>query len=355
MHRTRHIDYFDWIRAFACVAVVLIHLCATYAGMASVDDMGFGNAVRNMFVPTVLARWAVPLFFMMTGALLLDPERPLEGRRLWGYIARMLAVMATFGLFFSLLKHLADDPAPSLSLLGSSILGVLDGSAWGHLWYVGALIGLYLVTPFVKAFTDRASVGQVEVALLVIYALGCVVPLINALTGLTIRTFFPVPYEVFYFLLGHYAHALIERGALSRRFGDVMRPVVAAGVVSLAAMLAAIVVCILFFHFDGYIFTDPLSPLVGPYALMIFMLFKRHADRPVTNPVVGVLSAHCFGIYIVHPVFTRVIKLLGWQTVYMAMPPLVGEAVFTAAIVALTAACVWVLNRTRFCREFLRL
>ena len=352
----RHIAYFDWIRASGCIAVVLIHLCSTYSNTVLLDQMGLGNAIRNMFVPTVFARWAVPAFFMMTGALLLDPARAIGGRKLLGYIGRMLAVLAVFGLAFSLMKCISEYGL-GVEALGAAILGLFTGTTWGHLWYVVALVGLYIATPFFKAFTEKADTAQVEIALLVLYVLGCVVPLVNVLTGLGINTFYyPVVYTLFYFLLGHYAHALIETGTLSRMRGGPMVPVVIAGIACLLAMLVGIVVCVEWFHFDGYILTDPLSCLVGPYALMVFMLFKRYANKPMARKsVIGVLSAHCFGIYIVHPVFTRLLKMLGFQGTFMAMPPLVGEFLFTAVLVALALGCVWLLDRLRFCRDFLRL
>ena len=69
----------DVLKALAIVGTVTIH-----ASTAAYYD-GFGSLpwLSAIFWGTI-SRWAVPVFFLCSGALLLDPDRDLSLRKLWG-------------------------------------------------------------------------------------------------------------------------------------------------------------------------------------------------------------------------------------------------------------------------------
>ena len=69
----------DVLKALAIVGTVTIH-----ASTAAYYD-GFGSLpwLSAIFWGTI-SRWAVPVFFLCSGALLLDPARELPLRKLWG-------------------------------------------------------------------------------------------------------------------------------------------------------------------------------------------------------------------------------------------------------------------------------
>ena len=58
-----------------------------------------------------LARWAVPVFFMMSGALILDPGREMPLRKVGRYIWRMAFILLTVGFAFCLMETVAKNAA----------------------------------------------------------------------------------------------------------------------------------------------------------------------------------------------------------------------------------------------------
>lgn len=55
--------YLDWLRAFACLAVVLIHCLTIYLDNTSVAEVGEVRAIVWTEIHVVFARWAVPFFW----------------------------------------------------------------------------------------------------------------------------------------------------------------------------------------------------------------------------------------------------------------------------------------------------
>ena len=67
MTKSNRIVYLDVLRVIACFSVIMVHSCAQYF----VKDIGsFNFWVGNIF--DGLARIGVPLFIMISGALMLD-------------------------------------------------------------------------------------------------------------------------------------------------------------------------------------------------------------------------------------------------------------------------------------------
>lgn len=85
---TFRVHSFSYLRAAACFAIVLLHtvFCAVslFPEEASATQALLSNIVVNNMM------WAVPCFLMVSGALLLNPERPVTVKKcLTKYIPRI--------------------------------------------------------------------------------------------------------------------------------------------------------------------------------------------------------------------------------------------------------------------------
>ena len=97
---------FSYLRSAACIAIIIIHTvyCALLmygSGLSQTQTIATW-AVNNCMM------WAVPVFVMVTGALLLDTGRTLTYRKLFGrYIARILGALVFFGVLFCVLDMIS--------------------------------------------------------------------------------------------------------------------------------------------------------------------------------------------------------------------------------------------------------
>jgi surface polysaccharide O-acyltransferase-like enzyme len=196
----------SYLRVVAIAAVVLVH---------SLSGMVTNEAVQDSltwWVGTALNRgvsWCVPLFIMISGALLLAP-RPGEGagtfyRRRLGRIAIPLVVAhAGYLAVRAFLDHEALTPQVVIHDL-------LTAQVYTALYFFWIILGLYLVTPPLRAIIGQRSPRDVAlfggVALAWMWLVAASVP-VTALTGGAPSPWQPaaltlwLPY-VGYFVLGY--------------------------------------------------------------------------------------------------------------------------------------------------------
>ena len=68
--RKARVTYFDWLRGMATLAVVVLHMFNKILTDHSVAELGVPMVLAWTELQLLLTRWAVPIFLMVTGALL---------------------------------------------------------------------------------------------------------------------------------------------------------------------------------------------------------------------------------------------------------------------------------------------
>ena len=327
--------YFEWARVLAAVAVVFLHVLVSTTVSNDVATLGVPFALTYAELQLPLTRWAVPVFLMISGALLLNPAKEISFAKIGRYVGRMAFVLATFGLLYCLMESVFV-LGLSWASVGDAVLSLLSGQSWDHMWYVYALIGLYLLTPPLKTFVAASSRRQLEIALAVLFALTLVVPTANSLLGTSLVTLVWVSFAVFYYLFGHYAHTYLQFSW----------KIAVAGIAAILLSMAGTAWYVTQLGDYAAFLCDPSCFLVAIYSAAVFLAFKRFCDRPAKEGgVVTTLSSYSFGIYIVHPLFLNILfKVLGWMP-GVTMPLVVFELVVFAIALAASIALVWVLKR----------
>ena len=345
--RGHWVNYFVWLRAIAAISIVFMHaIVSTMNDAVPEVTSPTAKAVGQAFM-IPLTRWAVPVFFMVTGALLLDPRKEVGPDRIKRYVGRMVVILLTFGYVFSVSQRVIEDGLSGFAALGNGLVSLAFGSSWDHMWYVYALIGIYLLIPALRAFVRAASRETYRFTLIVLYVLCFVVPTLNELTILDFTTLH-VPsaiYPVCYVLLGYYAHRYLRLDGRSAVVGAVVG--VASGVAATAigvwGELAETSVDIAFF---------PQSALILPYALLVFLAFKRFLDPvPVDrHPAIREVDHLGLGLYVIHPIFVHAFVAL----VPVSVMPLPAYVLCCFAVaLALGLAGTWALKKIPWYGKFL--
>lgn len=153
--------WLDRLRVLATLAVVGTHV-AVFAGTASESrgtyEWWFGAVLLGF------CRWCVPVWVMISGALLLSGSdnqsiSQFYHRRISRILIPLLGWSVVYSLWTFLRSHLKGEPLPWMHQL----LTTLDGRAYYQLWFLLPLLMLYLATPFlrmiVRESTDRQVLG----------------------------------------------------------------------------------------------------------------------------------------------------------------------------------------------------
>ena len=355
------IVWLDVVRFVAMFAVVMCHCCDPFTFTPSVTSPELklcGTVYGSLLRP------CVPLFVMITGALLL-PVKGDAGPFYRKRISRVVWPFALWSVLYSMFPWLtgvlgmpksvvsvcfpyATEPILEQSFTTSALntarcllnFGEIDA----HMWYIYLLIGLYLYLPVFSAWVEKAS-ERAKLIFLLVWAVTLFVPYYRAFVNIYLwgscswNEFYALYYFAGfngYLLLGHYL----------RRHPMPLKRTLLLGALSFAAGYAV--------TFTGFLRTS-LNPSSTSEQLELFYYFLSPNVVMMTWPIFALcqhvkvrsqrvqqwlasLTECGFGVYMIHFFLTGpsvwLMRTLG-TPLYLQIP-LAAAAAFALAW-ALTA------------------
>ena len=297
--------YLSRLKALACIAVVVLH--SFYAANAFAADTGAQSAmlsIRNAMM------WAVPCFVMASGALLLDRNRILSGKKLFGkYIPRMAIALVVFSLLFSLFDAVLIKHSSAGDTVKDIFSDIFLGTGWAHMWYIYLMLAIYLLLPFYKMISANAKPNDLKYLLLVYCVFLSVIPFIETISGKKLP-FYICVYTIYplYLFLGHVLHTGIIR--LPKNACGIMF-LICTGITAMLTVYSCTsaetapessgkVKALI----ETYAFPLYIAASIGAYGY-----FRRTKNKPV--PVLDTIAAELdscsFGIYLIHMVVLKYI------------------------------------------------
>lgn len=327
MGQRKTIQSFQWMRALGALGIVVLHAIST-AQNTGAYDISDVERLRDGIICIVCGRWCVPVFFMMSGALLLDPKREMGWPKLLRHVWRLAFVLLTFGLGFCLIESFVDYGGFSLPMVGDAVMHLLTGSSWDHLWFVYQLLGFYLVTPLIRPWFAQASREELRNVTLVVCILLLGLNTISALIPDGVLYYgFEVPHCFAYYFMGYYVYRYVNLNGRWRALG-------------IASLVATIVLWRLFWFAWA---TDPNRIVIAPYALLVLLVAKRYLEIPTDRvPFVSLLADYSFGVYIIHPLFQHLLVRIPSFT---SLPLPLASTILLVGSLALSIPTIWLLRR----------
>lgn len=191
--------YPDLLRSLAIYLVVGLHVVGGAASSGSLLGTPLWWCCN---FAGLLGRMGVPLFFMLSGYLLLNDPRtadplPFYRRR----FARLLPAFLFWDAVCFVLRGITEQRGFSPMLFLSEL--VLRGSDY-HLWFIYQIAALYLLAPFLRMIVERAPRRSLWILMGVILLVPTVLRLVNVLQHALWISPFQAPVEGYagFFLLG---------------------------------------------------------------------------------------------------------------------------------------------------------
>ena len=331
------VGWIDAARALGACAIVVLHV------MVSTElavDVSRNREVASAVLGIAGCRWAVPAFFMISGLLMLDPERKVTRAHVLSRVRRLLLVIAIFGTSFALMEEvwirLAEGMEVGLGIVPIAIMDVLTMQTWDHLWFVYALVGVYLTIPLLRWIRERYGQRGHLVLTGVLFVLVLVLPTLNGghpTSGPLSSFLWNVAVGVTCYCIGWCLHSWDL--SISWVFIGVGSLIIMV-VVSIAGIGAGI-------GDQGFVFLQG-SCFASLYAGFVLLLLKWFVgDKPLAyRDRVDELARDSFGIYIIHPLFIHVGLLFAGPLVAV---PALYEVAFSVAVLAASVASTRVLRR----------
>lgn len=326
--------WLDNARIIAIFAVVFLHAAAgvvvqSYIGT---ESWWIGNIYDS------LVRWCVPVFVMISGALLLDPGKK-EGLRDF-YFKRLSRILvpilfwSAFFLLWTMLKGIAKGKAPSL--LDLAIL-LFSGKPYFHMWFLYMIVVLYLFTPFFRkiiANSSRNEITMLVVFIALLSALNSIGEMIYSSDSKLFTNWF-LAYIPYFFL-----------GYLIRTDQRDYPKLVLCGVFALSSILTAAgcyAVASRKGLTAGLYFYNYLSITVIPMSVSVMYLLKSW-KRPIGNiNFTKSLSALTLGVYLIHPIILELIGYVGYGP--LNFYPAAAIPIASIGVFSLSLTAAWIIYK----------
>ena len=280
-------NYLYNIRAFAIMCVILLHSITPYLSVSAYygSKAYFFNLIVNS-----ITRTGVPLFLMISGALILNDELTNDIKSFYKKrLSKLLIPLLSWNILYFLFYVKLGKNELSLKLFIELVLN--NGTAY-HLWYVYNLLSIYIVAPFLKKIVDNSSIKQLTFLMVLIGFCTTIRPALNnMISPLYVYLFEPICNGYFLFFLAGYVLDKIELRKKTRWLFLVMG---AMGIwISLwGNHTSSSIELINFKHNGGY---DISSFLLS---IAIFILFRSKIFH--SNGIIKSISQSSYGMYFIH-------------------------------------------------------
>ena len=337
--------YADLLRVLAALAVVVLHISAGW-----LSETGVGSSHWTVMVTyDCLVRWCVPMFVMLSGMFLLDPKKGVGLRDIFlKYILRVLIALAVWGTFYALLDYGHSGLHFTWAGIKSAFSHVLWADTHYHLWFLYMMVGLYLVTPILRAFVRGASRGDLHWFLLLAFLLCSLLPTLQAL--FPERMALPSAWTnrfgvqlilgyVGYYVGGYYLKTYtLSRPAefLIYILGILGAVATVWGTCALSGRSGVLVSALMEYRAPNVVFMSTAIFVLFRYVLGV-------SDERSRRQRLGGVARVSFGIFLCHEFFIMLLRHFDIST--LSFPPVASIPVLAAAVFLCAFAVAWLLSK----------
>ena len=334
---------FDFLRVFAVLAVMLLHVAANKWRV--VDVHSYEWQIFNFYDSIV--RWGVGAFTMISGALFLSRDNTLT-KIFSKYIFRI----ATAFIFWSFVYAFRDYTK------SGDILKALSHLIRGHyhLWFLFMIVGLYMIIPFLKNIVASEFLTKYFLVLSLIFAFVIpetvnIVMLISEKYGLFLKKYFDGFHMHFvlgftsYFILGYYLNNI----AISKKAERIIYEL---GILGFTATILMSVMASLITNKPSHVFYGNLTLNVLLESVAVFVFFRLH--YPKSERLIKIfrsLSQYTFGAYLVHDAVKSVVHKFMFNP--LSFNPLFSVPLIAVIVFIVSFMISGILNHIPVLRKYI--
>ncbi|OOY33617.1 hypothetical protein BMI88_01600 [Thioclava sp. F36-6] len=332
----------DLIRIISIFAVVILHVAAFDVTQSDLGTTEWWTG--NIY--DAASRWCVPVFVMVSGALLLQQEdkgtlSAFYQRRL-KRIAIPLLVWTIAFLVYGDLKLTLGDKAFSFN---ENLKLIASGIPYFHLWFLYMIAPLYLFTPFIKRLISACPRNELWLLAAITFLIAALSEIIDNYQG-NGPGFFGAWFLMYlpYFLSGYLIYTESSFHSQEKLLWATILGM------SVTATVAAVYIVAVRHGLDtGLYFYSYLSITVIPMSFSIFALLARAKNDFVHEKELRNFSNLTLGIYLIHPVFLDLFQSL----LKGLLPPAFNIPVKAILVFLASALVALALSRIPYLRRII--
>ena len=308
-NETSRVQSIDVLRTLALLCVLSIH--SLRAAIAQVNGQDLSGLTGNQIAASCaigLSTLGVPLFLMISGYLLMDRDYTKE-RTLTFFKRNLLPLIVSYEIFdlaLAVVQYIGAGGVTVADYVKSALF--IGPAPMGHLWYMQAIVGAYLLVPLLAlllhAVRERGLEPYAYAVLACLFVCYSVLPSVNQIMALQGNAFRVVsaldmfgitePRFLLYMVFGY----MVRQG-----FG--MRTAPVAVYAGMVAALAVLCVSAAWsnLHADGFQSSLAFTPVVLGGCMLFLAVVRALRGRRIPNALyrpVRSVAVCSYGMYVLH-------------------------------------------------------
>ena len=345
--------YLDILRVFAIFCMMMLHVAAV--GWHDLPLDSYEWQVLNAYDSIV--RFCVPVFIMLSGAFLLNPEKKYSIKNIYTKkIFRMVTAFVFWSATYALVRtfimtYFLEGTIDSNTVYEFFKLWVIGHY---HLWFIFTLIGLYLIAPFLRKITENVSLMKLFIILAFVFV--SVVEVLNLFPAAAPIIALLKKKANFYFVLGYSGYFVAGYYFFKYELSRVSKIIIyILGVISIfVTILGTYYLSVARGALTAAFFSYTIASTAF-VALAVFIFFKDVVSRikfseKATKRIL-LFSKLSFGMYLFHDYVNIAFRYMGIRS--LDYNPLLSVPLMTITVFLVSFIAIWLISKIPFINKYI--
>lgn len=324
MKKTREYA-FDILRVISMIMVIIIHIANVYC--RSFGLISTKSYLISLIFNTI-CRVSVPIFFMISGSLLLD--RSFNKEKYLKRVIKYVVLIVAWDIIYLVWEYFY------LGVTYDKLYMLIIDPYRAHLWFLYTILVLYAIQPLLKLIMDKSN-NTVKIVLLIIWIIFSLSSMLNPY----IAKFFTIFSYIGYFIIGKYLYDFIKKFDLRKYNLSLVLIMIICYSISIW-MNYSLSINLNQFYNLFFAYRTPFI-MINSFALYVLIISNYRKDS--LNKFVTGLSDLSLGVYLIHGIFLDVtVKVF----IYSSINSLIGIPIFTVIIFVLSIICTYIIKKIKY-------
>lgn len=341
----------DIIRIVAIFSVIVLHSSgAGFGGRFHYDSSEF--LACNFY--NGLVRFCVPVFVMISGMFLLNPNHDYPLKKLSKKILHIAIAFLIWSIVYAIIELLHKQSYIELNIKTIKFLLIRIIQGHYHLWFLFMISGLYIITPILRqiVINERILKYYIFCGFLFVFFFNPLtkIPrignLFNDLLLKKLDIHIVCGFSIYY-VLGYWL-SICKLDMRKRIYIYIL------GLISLLfTVIANGIICYRYQEEKCFVF-DNFLPNIFFVSIAIFVFlqyaYKNMEISPKIHMTISKIGELCFGIYLVHELFRRHLYLIGLPSFFIH--PLFSIPISSIIAFILSLLFVYIISKIPYIKKY---
>jgi len=329
------------LKILACFNVIINHVSIIKIGNTN-------NEILFHCIQFALSKVAVPIFIMITAALLINKK--IDFKYITEKIFKIIIILISLSFLVYFGKY----------IFGTGSFNVFDftqkfftSSIISPYWYLYMLVGLYLMIPILNKMLKKLNIKDLRYIVLLSLIVPSAIVTIEKITNFYLDYSFTISF--FTIIISYYISGIyLTKEKLTKKNKNI----------ALLAFIIPILLLIIYMFLTGII-NNEISYVLDDYkaittslpSLSLFYLIRYYFENKKLSSkikkAINTISRLTFGVYLFHPIFIfKIYKLEFIQLIY-SINNVLGIIIFEIILFTVCLIMTYVLKKIPIIKKFL--